>query len=371
MIKNLISKVRKSLQTMLGEVHLSGNAFRRLHVLGAMVSGILLKGSCRLSDLARTNPDYKQQASKEKQYKRWLLNHHTSYSVHYLPYVKALIQTLATQGSLVFSIDGSTIGRGCMVLMFSVVYQKRAIPVVWTVVRAKKGHLSERMHQALLARLADIVPTDCQIAVVGDGEYDGCAWQADILSYGWNYVLRTSSAKLAGQDYREMLPLKWLAPAVGQSTFTLTDAYFTQQHYGPVNITVWHQDKYKEAIYLLSNLDYAPLVTHLYKKRFKIETFFSDQKSRGFNLQRSHLSHPERLAKLLIATCLAYIFCILAGIRCQQSALYPMVHRNDRCDLSLFTLGKAFIELLVDLREWLLLPLKLLVNQAICKSVRY
>ena len=347
---------------MLGEAHLSGNAFRRLSVLGAMVSGVLLKGSSRLSDLARSNPDHKQQASKEKQYKRWITGKHTSYSVHYLPYVKALLETLSAQGSLVFSIDGSTAGRGCMVLMMSVIYQNRAIPVVWTVVRAKKGHLPEQMHRQLLKRLAEILPPDCQVSIVGDGEYDGCAWQADILFYGWDYVLRTGCAKLAGQDRHDMLALRWLAPAVGETTFTLTDAYFTHQNYGPVNITVWHEGKYKEAIYLLSNLDYPALITQLYKKRFKIETFFSDHKSRGFNLQRSHLSDPERLAKLLIVTCLAYIFCILAGVKCHQSRLYPMVHRNDRCDLSLFSLGKAFIELLVDLREWRNFPFTILTQ---------
>ncbi len=259
---------------MLGEAHLSGNAFGRLSVLGAMVSGVLLKGSSRLSDLARSNPDYKQQASKEKQYKRWLMNEHTSYDVHYLPYVKALLETLSAQGSLVFSIDGSTAGRGCMVLMLSVIYHQRAIPVVWTVVGAKKGHLPEAMHQALLARLAAIAPCDCRVTIVGDGEYDGCDWQADIVSYGWDYVLRTGCAKLAGQDRQDMLALKWLTPAFGQSTLTLTDAYFTHQNYGPLNVTVWHEGKYKDAIYLLSNLDYPPLITQLYQKRFKTVAAF-------------------------------------------------------------------------------------------------
>lgn len=31
-----------------------------------------------------------------------------------------------------------------------------------------------------------------------------------------------------------------------------------------------------------------------YAKRFRIETFFSDQKSRGFHLHKSHLSDPVR-----------------------------------------------------------------------------
>lgn len=149
-----------------------------------------------------------------------------------------------------------------------------------------------------------------------------------------------------------MLPLNRVVPALGSSTFMLYDMCFTQQQYGLVNVLIWHENKYKEAIYLLSNLDLPPLIQQLYKKRFCIETFFSDQKSRGFHIQRSKLADPERLAKLVIATCLAYIFCIMAGVMCLHSQLYPLVHRTDRCDLSLFSLGRRFTELLVDLRQW-------------------
>lgn len=154
---------------MLGEQYLSGNALRRLNVLGAMVSGILLQGSSRLSDLGRANAEHKQQASKEKQYKRWLMSNHTSYRIHYLPYIVALLKNLSRHSDLVFSIDGSTAGQGCMVLMLSVIYQKPAIPLIWTVVKAKKGHLPETTHQALLGRLAAIVPVDCRMTIVGDG----------------------------------------------------------------------------------------------------------------------------------------------------------------------------------------------------------
>ena len=46
---------------------------------------------------------------------------------------------------------------------------------------------------------------------------------------------------------------------------------------------------------------------------FGIETFFSDQKSRGFYLCHSHLSDPARLCRLLIATCLAYYWLVCAA----------------------------------------------------------
>ena len=359
MIKNLRSKIRNSLQTMLGTEHLSGNALRRIEVLGSMVSGVLLQSSSRLNDLARANPDQTQQASKEKQMSRWIQSEHTSYQVHYLPYITTLLRHLGQSGELVFSIDGSTAGQGCMVLMFSVIYKKRAIPVVWHVVKAKKGHLPEQTHQALLKRLAEIVPMDCQIIIVGDGEYDGCDWQSDIRSLGWDYVLRTGVGRLIHTEPGEEVKLGTMAPAAGQSYFMLYEVGFTNKKYGPVNVLVQHEKGYKEPIYLLTNLEFPGRISQLYKKRFKIETFFSDQKSRGFNLQRSRIGKPERLAKLLIATCLAYIFCIIAGVKGLASKLYERIHRTDRCDLSLFSLGKRFIELLVDIRQWRSFALKL------------
>ena len=363
MIKNLRVKIRNSLKKMLGATHISGNALRRLEVLATMVSGILHQGSSRLSDLARSNPECKQQASKEKQLSRWIQSDHNSYTVHYLPYILPLLESLSTSRELVFSIDGSTGGQGCMILMFSVIYRKRAIPVVWHVVKAKKGHLPESAHRALLKKLAEIVPSDCQVSIVGDGEYDGCDWQKDIADLGWNYVLRTGVGRLIETEPGEQVKIGTMAPEKGQTFFMLYEAAFTQKRYGPVNLLIQHQKGYKDPIYLLSNLDFPPAISQLYKKRFKIETFFSDQKSRGFNIQRSKIGKPERLAKLLIATCIAYIFCILAGVKAYQSKFYPQIHRTDRSDLSLFSIGFRFIEFLVDIRQWRAFQLKLIPGQ--------
>jgi len=46
------------------------------------------------------------------------------------------------------------------------------------------------------------------------------------------------------------------------------------------------------------------------EKRFRIATFFSDQKSRGFHMHKSHLSAVQRLSRLFIAACLAYIWIV-------------------------------------------------------------
>jgi hypothetical protein len=52
----------------------------------------------------------------------------------------------------VLVIDGSAVGRGCVALMVHVVYQGRALPVVWSVREGQKGHFPEAMHIALVTR---------------------------------------------------------------------------------------------------------------------------------------------------------------------------------------------------------------------------
>ncbi len=156
-----------------------------------MVSSILITGRSELSQMALGNSNRKQHASKVKQYKRLLLNENLSHQTHFLPFIEPLLKTLSASGELSFSIDGSVLGRGCMCLMFSVVYKGKAIPVVWQVYKAKKGHLPEDAHRSLLSMLGQLIPDGCQVFIMGDGEFNGCDWQADILENGWNYALRT------------------------------------------------------------------------------------------------------------------------------------------------------------------------------------
>lgn len=118
----------------------------------------------------------------------------------------------------------------------------------------------------------------------------------------------------------------------------------TQDKYGPVLVVAWWRKDTKEPIYLVSNMELAEEACYWYGKRFRIETFFSDQKSRGFYLHKSHISDPERIARLMIAACLAYIWVIYLGVIAKRDEWVAVIHRTDRCDLSLFQLGLDLLE---------------------------
>ena len=72
-------------------------------------------------------------------------------------------------------------------------------------------------------------------------------------------------------------------------------------------------------------------------------------------MHQSHLSDPARLARLLVAACLAYLWIIYLGALAGRDGWLRRIHRTDRCDLSLFQLGFILLDHLLN--EGLPLPI--------------
>ena len=244
-------------------------------------------------------------------------------------------------------MDGSTTGRGCITLMVSIIYHGRAIPIAWVTVKGKKGHLPESTHLQLLGKVNAQFPKDAKIVFLGDGEFDGIKLQTAITFAGWKYVCRTAKNRVVIDD-GDRFKLDELAITRGD-TIPMFDVGFTDDAYGPVLVIAWWRVDDEDPIYLVTNLECVDEACLWYLLRFRIETFFSDQKSRGFNLHKSHLSEPERIARFLMAACLAYIWVIYLGVKARtQPDVMRHIHRADRCDLSLFQLGLRHLEHLLN-----------------------
>ncbi len=91
-------------------------------------------------------------------------------------------------------------------------------------------------------------------------------------------------------------------------------------------LAIWEQ-QYKQPLYLITNMADLDAAVKLYKLRAYIETFFSDLKSRGFHIHKSHLSDPARLSRLLIACCLAYLWLVYLGVCAMRDDWMSVLHR--------------------------------------------
>lgn len=321
---------------------LTGNQARHLNTLAGMITGIVQSKSCHFEAMARKAPDHSKPTSRAKRFTRYVQNKKVDTETFFLPFIRELLAGLAASGPLVLAMDGSEAGRNCLVLMVSVIYKKRAIPIAWLVVQGKKGHLPEEKHIALLNEVKGIIPANSDVILLGDGEFDGNNFQATMDQADWEYVCRTAKNRLICDD-GDCFALDDIQLQPG-ACIDMPDVGFTQDNYGPVLVIAWWRRNCKEPIYLVTNMDCVQEACYWYEKRFRIETFFSDQKSRGFNIHKSHLSEPERLSRMLIAACLAYIWVIYLGVVAVRDQWVAVIHRPDRCDLSLFQLGLRLLD---------------------------
>lgn len=313
-----------------------------LSILAGLISGIVGSRHSALPNIAAKIPDGTKRESRITRMCRLLKNDHFDQTVVFAPFAKKLLRSLC-HCPLVLVIDGSQVGTGGMALIISVVYQGRALPLGWLVVKAKKGHLAQALHIRLLKQVYQLVPKGSQVIFLGDGEFDGCRLLRRLDYYGWHYVCRTAKNSQIWLDEKDHYALDKLAVKPGQ-LLSLTQVAFSKHEYGPVMAIAFWQKPYKEPLYLLTNLELANEAVLFYKKRFRIETFFSDQKSRGFRLDKSHLKEPKRLERLLLAACLAYLWLVYLGTVALAEGWHKIIHRTERVDLSLFNLGLNLLE---------------------------
>jgi hypothetical protein len=324
----------------------SGRQAQYLNVLIAMVSGLVGARNAHLSAIASKVPSQAKRESQIKQFSRLIQNERVDHASFFAPFARALLASLA-HTTVVLAIDGSTVGQGCMALMVNVVYQGRALPLGYLVVRGKKGHLKEQCHLELIKQVQPLIPTHPKVVLVGDGEFDGQLFLSQLQGYGWHYVCRTAKNSWVwlGDDRTSFGGLA-LIPG---SLVEINNTVFTKAEYGLITALGWWQKGYDEPIYLVTNFELGNEALWYYRQRFRIETFFSDSKSRGFRLERSHLTEPDRLGRLLMVACLAYLWLVYLGTVAIVEGWDKIIHRTDRCDLSLFSLGLALLDHFVNL----------------------
>lgn len=314
-----------------------GHQEKHFNTLVALICGLSGGKHAHLPIIADHAPaGAATQESVIKRFRRWLDHDAPTRDGWFSPVAQSLLATLATR-PLQLVMDGSVVGRGCMALMVSCVYHGRALPLCWVVVAAPKGHFPQDTHRALLGQVALLVPKTAQVTFLGDGEFDGTLLQADLERLGWQYVCRTSS-NIVIEAYGRTFQVGDMKAKRGE-ILALSPVLMTAKRYGPVSLVVNWNEQWAEPLYLITNIGDLARAVEQYKARAHIETFFSDQKSRGFQLHKSHIGNPKRLSRLLIASCFAYLWLIYLGICALEKEWLHLLHRKDRCDLSLFRLG--------------------------------
>jgi len=330
------TKVKKMLKQMMKLDHQG-----QVVTLAMMISGIVMSRNAQLSVMSSEIPTETKEKSIEMRMRRWVKDELDVEAV-YMPFARQILEALSHL-PLVLVMDGSQAGRGCMVLMVGVLYQKRALPIAWLVYKGKKGHATAEQHIQALEKVLHLLPEGSEVILLGDAEYDTTEMIAWVeKNTAWQYVLRTSPQIYVQAGQRNQ-PIRDYPLEKGK-VFHLHQVGFTKTAEIVLNVISWWANRYEEPIFLVTNIHNAYQACRYYRRRFRIETFFSDQKSRGFHIHKSHLADPVRLSRLLIAACLAYIWMIAQGLQVMAANNASLIDRTERIDKSLFRLGMDWLK---------------------------
>jgi Transposase DDE domain len=291
-----------------------------------------------------------------------LLQPHTCYHP-VLGQVLDWAQLLRGSRQVVLSVDDSTKTDQIHLFRASLTYWGGSLPLAWAVwdqnVAQPQGHYWQQVDH-VFDQGAVVLPEGLRVVVVADRAFavpnfiDRCAKR------GWSYVVRlttTGSPRFRDQRGRE----SELRALVGRhlrqpgQRWKASGELFKGAGWRKTSVVgLWGQAA-KEPLVVLSDLGAKWAVLGLYERRFWCEPSFRNDKSRGWEWERSQVVGVEHNKRLVLAMAWASLVAVCVGLDEAQARMERERAKRGRggkgqvehARESLFTLG------LRGVRRWL------------------
>lgn len=326
--------------------------------LSLLVTGILLAQSCveaqvaeELLELELTNATSAD--SVGRRLRRIFNDPRLEPQTCYEPALASILDWDAVSGphgQVVLIVDESTNADHLHLLRISLAYRGGSLPLVWAVwpqnVAQSEGSYWKIM-DALLDRVAALLPPAISVLVVADRAYDVPAFLDRLTARGWHWVIRlkaNASTWFLDQHQVEQ-PIRTLLrrrlSAGGHCKFR--GKLFKNAGWREVSVVALWAAREDEALVVITDLPPTYSVLPIYRKRFWIECGFRTDKSAGWQWEACQVRDLAHHRVLLLAMAWASLLTLCLGA---QEAEHRVTDRQTRSPrrpeharLSLFSLG--------------------------------
>jgi hypothetical protein len=310
-----------------------------------LVVGMFHSRSVQLSRIAGKVLGPAKNLSTVRRLSRFLDNPAIQVREWYEPVARQWLEAqFAWLGEIRLIVDGTKVGFGHQLLMVSLAYHHRAIPIAWTWVKHVRGHSTGRHQLALLKYVKGLLPKKSAVFLVGDSEFGSILVLRQLDQWHWFYALRQKT-RTCVWDEAQMIwrKLSSYVHKAGQSVW-LPNTYLTKNEIHCVSVLIHWAKGEKEPWCLATNLPDRCLTLRYYKRRMWIEEMFGDMKGHGFDLESTMLRHFNRLSKLTLAVAFLYVWLLSNGSNFIRAGMRHLVDRKDRRDLSVFQIGFRLLD---------------------------
>jgi hypothetical protein len=327
-----------------------GELRRRLMLL---VMGILLSESCSPRQMAQALYQHglstAQEDSIARQIRRIENDERLTVETCLHPFAKHHL-CFGKPQELILIMDATTHTDKIFVLMVSVRYRGRALPLAWQIWLANQPLQGLgfwlRVSQ-LLAQVATLLPDGIPVTWLADRAFGTPQFTDLIQAHGWHFIVRvqgqTRFADRMGYEHRlDQLSGK-------RQRFKGCGKVFKAAKWRDLNVVVLHSRFYPSALCLVTDLDPDWSIARIYRLRYNIEAMFRDYKSYGWHWEQSQVTDIDHSQRLLLGMAFATWLTLMLGTQVAHEYLSQVPtgkRRTSPVKQSLFQLG------LQRLKQW-------------------
>jgi len=342
----LYHKVKEQFQQWLPKERIT-----RIRNMALLITGLYKSGEIYLSKIVSEWPIPGKDPSLSNRLWRFLDNKRVKVEEWYQPLAEQIVARFTKVKRMFLLADTTKVGFNHRVLAVGAAFKKRALPLGWTTEKGPKGHTTHEVQIALFQRIAQLLPRNPQIWVLGDSEFQSIPLLKWFGRRGWNFVVRLKGyvkVKIKGQDWVKINSL----PLSEGETDYVGWVRVTEKHNAGWYWLILHWEKGEdEPWYLLSNKSGKRRLINYYRKRMWIEELFGDVKGHGFELEQTHLKNAERINRLVLAVFIAFVWLITLGSWVVKRGYRHYIDHKSRRDKSYFRLGWDWVARCFRLNE--------------------
>ena len=286
----------------------------RLDTFCVLIVGVLTSRTVNLTHIAGTFPTRAEVSSNYRRLQRFFEQVKLNYDA-----IAVFILRLAglSEGPWLLALDRTDWKLGKIhinILMLAVAHKGVAIPLMWTVL-GKAGNSNTKERTALLSRFCDQFGADEIAGLTGDREFVGGKWMAFLAKRNIPFMLRIKenfNVTWDGRLYTLSCLLRKLKKGRGRRI--LYDCVLgakPNKNSPRVHLACKRLDN-GELLILATNANPETALA-IYRKRWQIETLFAACKTRGFNLEDTHMVRSDKIEKLIAALAIAFCWAHATG----------------------------------------------------------
>ena len=299
-------------------------------LLTILLSLIQSEKQVRLERLARVFPYPITAESRRRKLQRFLDLPQLTLAGIWFPLISYWLTTYCCVGQrLSIAIDRTQ--WGCINLfMVSLIWQRRAIPLYWSLL-PKLGN--SNLEEQILA-LQQVLPLfkEYKIIVLGDREFCSVDLGNWLKETGTSFCLRLKKNYCLETENLMWRRLDQLGLVPGTSLYFKGVRVRKTRPVAGFDIACKWKRNYqglpvKDAWFILTDLGSMPVAIAAYKQRMGIEEMFRDCKTGGYNIEGTGL-REERLIKMILLMAIAYTSAIFQGAEIQKKQVQKYVSRR-------------------------------------------